>query len=681
VPLPKPVLDSRTFDQLVLEARGQLPRKAPHYTDYNYSDPGITVIELLAWFAEHDFYRFDRVSAEMRRAFLRLAQVTVRPAQLAKTVALFQTTSAASVALPDRVQIASAAGIIFETDRALTVSPAKLDAIAAGGADVTAANKAPYEKTIDSIAGTFLPFGSTAPKPGATLTLGFNVPFGAPGDRVSLYVWTTTPEEDAATRDALIAEWEREKARMKHDCPSLVLPPWQQHYSVRIIWEYFAAATGWLPLANVEDETRALTLSGFVRFDAPSGQSGGGLGPLFAIRARMSGGQYECAPRVDRIGINAVTVEHAETIDGPEALGRSRGHAHQRFITARRPIVPGSTQLTLVKGVQTDTSWTPVDEWDLSGPHDRHYRVEDAAGLITTGDGLRAAVTPADWDLQLDYRVGGDVPGNVPAGSLITIPPSIRNQARIASWALVAPTLSVEQPVAAFGGAPRESLDRAQGRAIDALAETRKAVTLDDFAELARETPGVPVGRAYALADFHPALPCVPAWGSVTVVVVPNCRGPRPTPGPDMLRAVESFLSPRRLVTAEVHAVPPHYVGVTVIATLHIAADAIDAAIPGAIAAAARRALDAFFDPLTGGPDGGGWPAGRGVYRTEVLALLTTVEGVERVTNLSFQVEGETGTRCGNVDVCATDLIASGPHRLSVPGLPVSRRSVEHECP
>jgi predicted phage baseplate assembly protein len=683
MPLPKPVLDSRTFDQLVLEARGQLPRLAPAYTDYNYSDPAITAIDLFAWLAEQDFFRFDRVSAELRRAFLRLAQVTVRPAQIATTVVLFRTTGGTAVALPDRVQIAAGHGIVFETDRALTVSPARLVAIGADRKDVTAANAAAYEKTVDPVAGTFLPFGSTAPKPGAVLTLGFDVPLGAPAARVSLHVWTTTPEEDAVARLALIAEWEREKARMERDCPTLVahlLAPWQRHYSVRTRWEYFAGAGGWLPLARVEDETRALTLTGFVRFDAPAGHTAGPSG-LFAIRCRMTGGRYECAPAVDRIDINAVTAEHAETIDGPETLGRSSGHAHQRFTTARRPIVPGSTQLALGKGAQTDGSWTPVDEWDLSGPHDRHYRVEDADGLITTGNGLRAAVTPAEWELRLDYRVGGDLPGNIAAGSLTTIPATIRNQARIASWALVAPTLAIEQPIAAFGGAPREPLDRAQGRAIDALGEPRKAVTLDDFAVLARKTPGVPVGRAYALADFHPALSCVPAWGTVTVVIVPACRGPRPLPGPDMLRAVEAFLGRRRLVTAEVHAVAPHYVGVAVIATLHVAAGAIDQSAPGGIAAAARRALDAFFDPLAGGPDGRGWPAGRGVYRTEVLALLTTVDGVERVTGLSFQVEGEEGTRCGNVDVCATDLIASGRHRLSVPGSRVPQRSVEHECP
>lgn len=679
MPIPKPVLDSRTFDQLVLEARGQLPRKAPLYTDYNYSDPFITLIDLFAWLAEHDFYRFDRVSAESRRAFLRLVGVTVRPAQVARTTVLFKTTNAAAVELPDRTQIASTAGAVFETDRPLTVSPATLIAVQGGSADVTGANSASYDPKADPVAGTFLPFGGS-PEAGAALTLGFDKPLGVPAARVSLHVWTTTPEADQATRAALIAEWERVRAQMMRDCPSLVeqlVAPWQRHYSVRTVWEYFAGPTGWQPLANVADETRALTLSGFVQFDAPAGHSAGGLGSLFAIRCRIRRGAFECAPRIDRIDINAVAADHAETIDGPEELGLSRGHARQMFLTARSPLVAGSTELVLRSGAQTDATWSPVDEWDLSGPHDHHYRVEDAKGLIVSGDGLRGDVMPAAWTLEITYRVGGDVAGNVPAWTLTSIPPSLRNQARVLNWVTVAPTLSVAQPIAAFGGAPREVLQQTQARAIAMLDQPQKAVTLADFAELARRIPGVPVGRAHALPEVHPALPGVPAAGSVTLVIVPQCPGPRPTPGAAMLTAVERYFGHRRLVTTEVHAVAPHYVGVVVAATLHLSAEATGESV----AAEAQDTLDRFFDPLLGGPQGTGWPAGRGVYRSEVLAMLASVRDVERVTDLWLHVDDEATPRCGNVEVCPTDLIASGRHRFTVPAVRIVRRSTEHECP
>jgi len=79
--LPKPVLDNRTFAQLVAESVGQINRLAPAWTDYNASDPGITLIELIAWLSEQSLYRTDRITPEMSRAFLRLVGVTPSPPQ------------------------------------------------------------------------------------------------------------------------------------------------------------------------------------------------------------------------------------------------------------------------------------------------------------------------------------------------------------------------------------------------------------------------------------------------------------------------------------------------------------------------------------------------------------------------------------------------------------------------
>ena len=46
-----------------------MTRAAPHWTDHNASDPGITLLELGAWLGEQNIYRFDRLSDEARRAF------------------------------------------------------------------------------------------------------------------------------------------------------------------------------------------------------------------------------------------------------------------------------------------------------------------------------------------------------------------------------------------------------------------------------------------------------------------------------------------------------------------------------------------------------------------------------------------------------------------------------------
>jgi hypothetical protein len=67
-----PNLDDVTWEQLNEEARSLIPAYAPDWTNFNPSDPGITLLELLAYFVEMLLYRANRISDEQRLCFLRL---------------------------------------------------------------------------------------------------------------------------------------------------------------------------------------------------------------------------------------------------------------------------------------------------------------------------------------------------------------------------------------------------------------------------------------------------------------------------------------------------------------------------------------------------------------------------------------------------------------------------------
>jgi hypothetical protein len=60
------------FDDLVGEALTLIPAYAPAWTNHNASDPGITLIELLAYYSEALAYRADRISPDAKLNFLRL---------------------------------------------------------------------------------------------------------------------------------------------------------------------------------------------------------------------------------------------------------------------------------------------------------------------------------------------------------------------------------------------------------------------------------------------------------------------------------------------------------------------------------------------------------------------------------------------------------------------------------
>ena len=66
MPLPLPDLDTRRWSDLVDQARALLPRSSPAWTDYNASDPGITILELLAYLVDQDLFRANRIPASTR---------------------------------------------------------------------------------------------------------------------------------------------------------------------------------------------------------------------------------------------------------------------------------------------------------------------------------------------------------------------------------------------------------------------------------------------------------------------------------------------------------------------------------------------------------------------------------------------------------------------------------------
>jgi len=113
----------------------------------------------------------------------------------------------------------------------------------------------------------------------------------------------------------------------------------------------------------------------------------------------------------------------------------------------------------------------------------------------------------------------------------------------------------------------------------------------------------------------------------VSVVVVPKVEGHLTQPSTELLEAVKSVLEPARLLTQRVHVVKPRYLTVGARVTLVVR----HGARRETVQANAIDALQRFFDPLEGGPDGGGWPFGRNVYVSEVYQLLAGVRGVDYV--------------------------------------------------
>src|ERR671927_1563837 len=91
MPLPQPILDDRSYQQLRDELVRRIPVYTPEWTDHNPSDPGITLIELFAFLGENLLFRFNQIPEAARLEFLRRLQIPLRPATVARALGTMTT--------------------------------------------------------------------------------------------------------------------------------------------------------------------------------------------------------------------------------------------------------------------------------------------------------------------------------------------------------------------------------------------------------------------------------------------------------------------------------------------------------------------------------------------------------------------------------------------------------------
>jgi len=72
VPLNLPNLDDLQWQDLLEEGRSLIPAWAPEWTNHNPSDPGITLVELFAYFSEKLMYQLNRIGDNNVIEFLKL---------------------------------------------------------------------------------------------------------------------------------------------------------------------------------------------------------------------------------------------------------------------------------------------------------------------------------------------------------------------------------------------------------------------------------------------------------------------------------------------------------------------------------------------------------------------------------------------------------------------------------
>jgi predicted phage baseplate assembly protein len=343
--VPLPELDDRRFRDLVDEGRSLIPTYAPSWTDHNAHDPGITILEALAWVAETAMYGVDRVPDRHRRAFLSLVGIEPEPARPASTVVQFATTADDAVLVPSGSELAATLldgrPGLFQTLGDLSVLPTSLVAI-----QVSSRGRFSDESDALRRAASTSLFGID-PALDDALYLGFDAPIEE-GSRLRLELELADERSGWDERQRLEREilgdlpaWARalgagagntasglsQHALSQHPMARRhVALAVAQHHSAELTWEAQVGAGVWQRL-EARDETRGASLSGSVWLDFPAPTQAARVGvveaPLHYVRCRLSAGALDRAPLAAAIRANAARARQvADAFEGwPIAAG------------------------------------------------------------------------------------------------------------------------------------------------------------------------------------------------------------------------------------------------------------------------------------------------------------------------------------------------------------------------
>ncbi|MDA8236655.1 MAG: putative baseplate assembly protein [Chloroflexi bacterium] len=644
--LPVPNLDDRRFQDLVDDAKRLVQQRCPEWTDHNVSDPGVTLIETFAWMTDQLLYRLNRVPERHYVKFLELIGVRLFPPSAARGGVTFWL----SAPQPDAVRIAGGTqvatlrtetddAVVFTTLDDLPIVPVSVVAVLAsadGTKHVDRTMEARNDRDFDAF--------EEPPKPGNLLYVGLSDPTPANAVRIDFRCTIEGVGVDPA--------W----------------PP--------LAWEAWTG-DAWTPCELERDTTGGLNRDGEVVVHVPAGHVASVEAKVRAgwLRARVTAAEagqpfYSASPSVRAVAAATVggttDAVHAEVI-ADEMIGTSEGVGGQRFVLRHRPVVPGDRPTTVRVSDEDEgwQEWAQVGDFAGSGPEDRHFVLDAAAGEISFGPAVRepdgslrsyGAVPPKGRRIKVDvYLSGGGRLGNVAPRAISVLKSSIPYVSR------------VENRRALAGGVDGEDIEDAKVRGPITLRSRGRAVTTEDFEQLAREVaPELARVHAVAAGDGADA-------GSVRVLVVPaaeavdgRLRFEQLVPSDDTLARVAARLDETRVVGTRVIVEPPVYRGITIVARLR----ARPRIAPARLQEAALRALNAYFDPIAGGPDGTGWPFGRPVQVGEVYSVLQRVRGTEIVEDVRLfgadPITGQRGQATQRLDLEPHALVFSYEHQLMV---------------
>jgi hypothetical protein len=685
--LPNISLDTEEYRDILDDARNMIVSLYPEWTDFNYHDPGITLIELFSWIKESQQYYIDQIGDENRKKFLKLTGIQPHPKVPARAEVEIVAQQDLDILKGTKFY---AGDTCFEAEeRAYVLKKDIARCISYDEEQVRIVNK--WQLDLGNKLRIY-PFGRE-PKAGSCFYLGFNEPLPT---NTTLRVLVDIFDDYKVKRVPI------SNAKAFYPLAELVVEAYTKN--------------GWQEITLASDETYALLCSGRISIMVDSSMEPCVIEGLegYYLRLRLTRCDYDVPPVIEAIRFNSIALRQRDTqsevIDFPLAddgiyyaatelsiIGASQfyakfGDEYHLVPTVTKIIdyennravfqidteqgyegaegfrlvnTTGAFANSNIAGYGTglpfqeidlndenieyesfdimteDTevadryySWVKVRDFSNSTPEDRHYIFDSAAGVIKFGDCIKG-MAPEGTILITGYVRTLGASGNVKKNTIN----------RIGLEEI--PEIKVTNKSNANGGEDEETLEDCFNKVRRMLKKPRSAVTYEDYEYYVLNTPGLMVESCKVIpANLVRKPNTAPIDMTINIVVKPFYPERAETISDAYSRNIMNHLENYRLLGTNIQLVAPEYIAVTVYADVTVKPHYIKA--QAMVEEAVKNYFSLYEDQF-----------GVELIYSELYGVIDRLECVSYVSSLSLDAKGNgvSRTKEGNIVLPANGVV------------------------
>lgn len=286
----------------------------------------------------------------------------------------------------------------------------------------------------------------------------------------------------------------------------------------------------------------------------------------------------------------------------------SSGRPNQRYSLSKLNAVASSVQVYVYEDGENPTPWNRVVDVSTANTRTSTYSTSVSADNVVQilfGNALSGRIPPTNSKITATYAVTSGEAGNMPTKSIT----SFRNSQPQG--------LAVVDSTAATGGSSGESIESIKSSLKSTIKSQDRAVTLNDFVDLARRISGV----FLATAKYEPS---VEGGGSVTIYGMPYISGYQSYNSnsvavlPEVQEQIVISIQPMSMLGVTVYAAPSiTLVPQTITATIYVDESYVASSVKRAVG----DAIDILFNLS-------GLQFGQSLKIGDVYKTIHSVEGV-----------------------------------------------------